>query len=296
MIIFTEWDPNQQQEVLRSIPEDQSWSKYRENWKPTWQLRNTKVLDANLQFHTDILHLVPERKVYPKGSRWIHDMVYSRSMAAAYQGKESLRSDFHDLNMIWSEGGDIRRVYHKYFCINRPRNTHWPIMTNNAALCPRNDPNLIFPDTIYNFEGYKKLWWDILNVDGKNETHHTKLKFGSTGAMQRNQQCDWLQDWWINYGVNKTTIDHVYYESYSKMQVNLCFENNNFDCFHIPCKIVRDIHHLSKYEILDQCMTRHYEWLVMTRIKHQIVLNKPMIVRRIYTMHGMNICIKNSVF
>lgn len=122
MVIVTEWDPNQPKEILRSIPEDKSCQEYCDEWKPTWQLRNTKVLDANAQNHTDILHLVLERKVYPKGSRWIHDMVYSRSMIVAHQAEETLRSDFHDIIMIWFEGGDRRKVYHKYFCINRTRN------------------------------------------------------------------------------------------------------------------------------------------------------------------------------
>ena len=49
-------------------------------WEPRWELRNTKILDANLQNHTDIQHLVPERRVYQKGSMWIHDKVYTHSM------------------------------------------------------------------------------------------------------------------------------------------------------------------------------------------------------------------------
>ena len=35
--------------------------------------------------------------------------------------------------------------------------------------------------------------------------------------------------------------------------------------------------------ILEMYMKTHHQWLVMTKIKHQIILNKPMIVRRIYT-------------
>ena len=37
------------------------------------------------------------------------------------------------------------------------------------------------------------------------------------------------------------------------------------------------------HHILQQFMCCHDEWLVMTKIKHQFVLNKPMIVRRIFT-------------
>ena len=58
------WDQGQQKEVLITIADNVSWSEYKESWKPTWKLRNTKVLDANLQAHTDIVHLVPERRVY----------------------------------------------------------------------------------------------------------------------------------------------------------------------------------------------------------------------------------------
>lgn len=100
MMIVIEWDPNQQQEVLMSIPENKNWAEYRDQWKPTWQLRNTKVLDANLQPDIDIIHLVPERKVYPKGNKWIHDMIYSKSMMDAHLAEESLKNDFHDISMI----------------------------------------------------------------------------------------------------------------------------------------------------------------------------------------------------
>ena len=180
MMIIIKWDQHQKQEVLRTIPDDQDWDTYRDNWRPTWQLRNTKVLGAYLQPHTNFLHLVPKRRVFPKGARWFYDMVYTSSMATMHQVEESLQNAFHVISMIWSEGGYRRKIYHRFFYINRTRNTHWPITKNNDALWPRNDPNLIFPDTIYNFAGYKKLWWDILNVDGKDETHYTKLKFGST--------------------------------------------------------------------------------------------------------------------
>ena len=34
-VIVTEWDLDNQQEVLRTIREEQSWEEYKENWKPT---------------------------------------------------------------------------------------------------------------------------------------------------------------------------------------------------------------------------------------------------------------------
>lgn len=54
MVIVTEWDQSQKHEVLCTILDNQDWEEYRDKWKPTWQLINTKVLDANLHAHTDI--------------------------------------------------------------------------------------------------------------------------------------------------------------------------------------------------------------------------------------------------
>ena len=153
-------------------------------------------------------------------------MVYSISMAATHQVEETLRTDFHDTTMIWSKGSDRRRVYHKYFCINRTTNPAWTHRLNFSQW-PGGDPNLIFPNTIYNFTGHKNIWWDLLNVDGKNETHYTKLKFGSTWIMQQNQQCDWLQDWWSDFSINNTAIDPVYYESYFQLHCDWCLDRKS---------------------------------------------------------------------
>jgi len=79
MVIITEWDQHHKQEVLRTVPDDQDREAYKRNWKPTWQLRNTKVLDTNLQPHTDLQHFVRERKVYPKVGKWINDMIYDKA-------------------------------------------------------------------------------------------------------------------------------------------------------------------------------------------------------------------------
>ena len=68
MVIITEWVSNAQSEAYRNVLDNTGWFDYIIQWNPTWKLWNTKVLDANLQPHTDIQHLVPERKVYPKSS------------------------------------------------------------------------------------------------------------------------------------------------------------------------------------------------------------------------------------
>ena len=102
--------------------------------------------------------------VCPKGSKWIHDMVYSRSMLFENLAEEALSKDLKDITMIWTEGSNRRHVYHKYFRINRTRDPRW---SDLFSMWPRGDMSIIFPDTIYNYAGYKKLWWDILKTMGK---------------------------------------------------------------------------------------------------------------------------------
>ena len=124
-----------------------------------------------------------------------------------------------------------------------------------------------------------------MNVDGKGETHYTKIKFEPTWIMQMNRQPNWLKNWWTYYGINKTTLDPVYYESYTQKLCNWCNERN-IECFHPTHKNIEEFLMPTMRgddDILHRYMTHHYEWLVMTKIKHQIVLNKPMVVRRIYT-------------
>ena len=98
--------------------------------------------------------------------------------------------------------------------------------TQTSALWPGGDLKLIFPDTMYGFAAYKKLWWDFLTVDDKEETHYTKLKSSTMGLMQRNQQCEWLQNRWTDFGVNRTTMDPLYHESHCRFHCDICFERN----------------------------------------------------------------------
>ena len=98
--------------------------------------------------------------------------------------------------------------------------------------------------------------------------------------MQRNRQSQWLQEW-SDFGVNKIAMDPVYHESYFQNHFNFCFKHNIVECFHTPCKTVKDLEDIPEHTILDEFMSRHHEWLIMTNIKHQYVLNKLMIVRPI---------------
>jgi len=80
-------------------------------------------------------------------------MIYSDSMVRAHRAEEVLQNVFKDITMIWNEGSDRIKFYHRYFTINKARNTEWPI--TNPVLWPQNDPKLIFPDTVFDFAGYK---------------------------------------------------------------------------------------------------------------------------------------------
>lgn len=94
-------------------------------------------------------------------------MIYSDSMVRAHRVEEVLQNVSKYISMIWNEGIGRRKIYHRYFSINRAQNVEWSI--TNLALWPKNDPKLIFLDIVFDFAGYKQLWWDLLNVDGKNE-------------------------------------------------------------------------------------------------------------------------------
>ena len=61
-----------------------------------------------------------------------------------------------------------------------------------------------------------------MNVDGKNETHYTKVKFGPTWTTQRNRQGEWLQNWWNDYGLNKIAMDPLYFENGFQSYCNIC--------------------------------------------------------------------------
>lgn len=59
--------------------------------------------------------------------------------------------------------------------------------------------------------------------------------------MQRNQQCDWLQKWWVGYRFNRIAMDPLYHEAYCRLHCDFCFENNIGECFHLPYKIVKEM-------------------------------------------------------
>ena len=211
-------------------------------------------------------------------------MMYNHSMAASEEAERSLSQDFWDLSVICTGGDDRTKIYYKSCVINRVRKlgsyTH-----GKFTSWPHDDPKLLFPDTVYNFAGYERLWWDLLNKDGPEETHYTKLKFAPTWINSREPNVPWLSNWWFHYGVSPFSMDPNYYEVYCRRSCDDCNAKYG-ECFHYPCDTVGKITELEykmTHPILKSYMQMHYQWLVMTKIKHQIVLNKPMIVRRIYT-------------
>jgi len=66
---------------------------------------------------------------------------------------EELREFFHDIILIWNEGRNRTKTFHKYYTTNRTRYPKHP----PRIMWPQKDPSLAFPDTIYNFQGYKDL-------------------------------------------------------------------------------------------------------------------------------------------
>lgn len=73
------------------------------------------------------------------------------------------------------------------------------------------------------------------------------------------------------------------------MGCDIRFEHNIPDFFHSPYDTIKDMFSLpDRYpfwdnEVLKEHMNRHHQWLILTKIKHQIILNKAIIVRRIFT-------------
>ena len=59
-------------------------------------------------------------------------------------------------------------------------------------------------------------------VDGKNETHYTRVKFGATGTTQRQRQGEWLQQWWDDFGLNKTAMDPLFFQRDFQYECDTC--------------------------------------------------------------------------
>lgn len=80
-------------------------------------------------------------------------------------------------------------------------------------------------------------------------------------------------------------MDPIYHESHFRMHFHIYFEYNIGDFLHMPYKIVNEMmagewspfHDENK--TLKEYMSRNYDWLVLSKVKHQIILGKPMIVR-----------------
>ena len=146
-------------------------------------------------------------------------------MIASHEAEISLSQDLCDLSVICIAGSDRTKVYYKSYTINR---TRWPgeYTRGRYQTWLGNNPDLIFPDTVYNLVGYKQLWWNLLNKDGQSETHHTKLRFGPTWINQSHYACPWTEDWWFDYGLSVYGMDPQFYEAYFQRQCNDCLESN----------------------------------------------------------------------
>lgn len=130
---------------------------------------------------------VPERKVYPKGRTWIHEMIYDKARRNAELARKALEQNFHDIATIWQHGGKDTGIYERHVCIYRTRdlwNEPGHLKTHMAARWAINDPMIMFPDIVFDFSDYKRLWWQFLNVDDQTKTHYTRLKFRQSGIIK----------------------------------------------------------------------------------------------------------------
>ena len=99
--------------------------------------------------------------------------MYSTSMTASHEAERSLSEDFFDLAIICTGGSDRTKIYYKSFAINRTRYPGWN-WSERFRMWPGDNPDFVFPDTIYDFRGYKNLWWNLMNKDGRDE-HQNKI-------------------------------------------------------------------------------------------------------------------------
>lgn len=82
-------------------------------------------------------------------------MIYTKEKREALFVEDALQKEFHDISGIWHHGRVRKGIYEKYFCIHRTRNLESSWLTHNATVWPKGDPNIIFPDRVYDFAGYK---------------------------------------------------------------------------------------------------------------------------------------------
>lgn len=88
-------------------------------------------------------------------------MVYDKARRNVEVARITLEKNFHDIPTIWYHGGKDTGIYESHVCIYRTRDLwgepgHGKV--HPVARWPRNEPYIMFPDTVYDLSDYKKLW------------------------------------------------------------------------------------------------------------------------------------------
>jgi len=59
--------------------------------------------------------------VFPKGGKWIHDMIYDKPRRDVDIAQRTLEQNFHDIATIWYHGGPSIGIHERYVCIYKTR-------------------------------------------------------------------------------------------------------------------------------------------------------------------------------
>lgn len=175
-------------EHIENIPDRLPWDDYKQLWVPQWGLRHKQTLSqaTNMPYFT----LVPE--VRRQGPSSLLSPVIHQANNQALEAGLHLAEWFHDINLIWQEEREDKKEY--YYSLDRPRTLfQWP----------EQNPDIIFPETFYDYSAYTQLWWKFLT----NEDSFFILKFGCVQSATNFCPPSWLYTWWQHFGVNKEEMD-----------------------------------------------------------------------------------------
>ena len=100
------------------------------------------------------------------------------------------------------------------------------------------------------------------------------------------------------------SFEHMIYVPRGPMTLRNICNHQNIECMHPAYNTVKEMierewttYRSSPYnKSLEEYMREHMEWLVLTKVQYQIVLGKPMIVRRIYTKASNEMLYKRDRF
>jgi hypothetical protein len=141
-----------------------------------------------------------------------------------------------------------------YFALDRPRTlVQWP----------EQNPNIIFPETFYNYPEYTSLWWKLLYQE---KTYYI-LKFGGIYSCTNFSPPSWLYTWWQDFGINKEEADPSLISQFYSLNMvrDLNFQGPN---------------NMELYQIYLQ---NHFQWALQVQFLLQRKNGVLQFIRKIYT-------------